>query len=185
MRRLSLWLQRKTSGWLALAALLLFVAFMTFVLPRQAQDAAQHSGAAGSPDTSLTYSADDLYAWAEAYGADGRRAYIRARFTFDVIWPLVYTFFLVTALSTLTPRAFPPTSLWQRANIVPLLAFLFDLLENSATALTFARYPAPTPVLATLAGPFTALKWLFVGAGFVLLLVSALFSLRTLQRRKT
>src|SRR5690606_2460695 len=153
-----------------LAALLLFLAFTALVLPRQAAQAEQATGGAGTPDTTLFYTADDLYGWAEAYGESGRAAYVRARLTFDVVWPLVYTFFLTTALSWLMPRAFAGR-MWARANLLPLLAILFDFLENGAAALVMARYPAATPVVDTLAGPLTFLKWLFVGASFALLLL--------------
>ena len=42
------------------------------------------------------YSTSDLYEMAQSYGADGRGLYVKARFTFDLVWPLVYTLFLVT-----------------------------------------------------------------------------------------
>ena len=64
-----------------------------------------YAGELGTPDTSLYYTAADLYRMAEGYGPQGRTAYIRARFTFDVAWPLVYLAFLVTALSWLINRA--------------------------------------------------------------------------------
>lgn len=171
---LSDWLNNKTSGSLALAALVLFVAFTAVVLPRQAAQAEQVSGDAGSPDSSFFYSANDLYNWAEMYGEQGRRAYVRARLTFDVVWPLVYTLFLVTALSWLMRRAFPQHRLWSRSNLAPLLGMLFDFLENGAAALVMARYPQTTPIVASLAGFLTALKWLFVYGSFVLLLVGVL-----------
>jgi hypothetical protein len=103
---------------------------------------------------------------------------VRARFTFDVIWPLVYTAFLVTAISWTFGRAFPPDSRWQRANLVPLLAALFDLLENVSTSLVMARYPAQTPVAAALAPIISATKWLFVTGSFVLLVIGAIAAVR-------
>lgn len=63
---------------------------------------------------------------AEAYGESGRQAYIRARFTFDLVWPLVYTLFLATAISWVLGRAFALDSCWQRANLAPLLNAIFD-----------------------------------------------------------
>lgn len=186
MIRFSHWLQKRTTGWLALAALLLFVAFTALVLPRQAAQAEQVTGSARSPDTALFYTAAQLYGWAEAYGAEGRAAYVRARLTFDVVWPLVYTFFLVAALSWLMPRAFPAGSVWARANLVPLPAMLFDFLENGATALVMSRYPASTPVVDALAGLLTFLKWLLVGGSFALLLVGlAGLGWRWLRRART
>lgn len=174
MIRLSRWFQEKTTGKVALGTLILFLAFTALVLPRQATQAEQYTGDAGSPDSSFFYTADDLYDWAGAYGETGRRAYVRARVTFDVVWPLVYTLFLVTALSWIMGRAVPAKSAWARANLVSVLGMIFDFLENGAAALVMTRYPDETPVIASLAGFLTALKWLFVYASFALLLFGVL-----------
>ena len=168
-KRLSDGLRRASTGWVALAALGILVLFMALVLPGQSRSAAEAGRGAGSPDTSFVYSAGDLYRMAEAYGPEGRAAYVRARATFDVAFPLVYTFFLVTAISWVFARAFPPDSRWQRANLVPLFGALFDLLENAATSLVMARYPAQTPAAAALAPVFTLVKWVFVIGSFLLL----------------
>jgi hypothetical protein len=170
-KRLSDWIHRVSTGWVALAALVIFVLFTGLVLPRQASVADADTGDAGSPDTSLYYTADQLYQMAEGYGEEGRKAYIRARFTFDLIWPVVYTVFLATAMSWVNRRAFAVDSLWQRVNIVPVLGALSDYLENTATSVVMARYPSPTVVVDTLAGFITVVKWVFVNGSFVLLLL--------------
>ena len=163
------WLRRASTGWVALAALVIFLLFTALVLPQQASQAEQETGQTESPDTSLFYSPRALYRMAEAYGEEGRRAYVRARFTFDLVWPLVYTLFLVTATCWAFGRAFPPGSRWQRANLVPLLAALFDYLENVSTSIVMLRYPAQTPVVDLLAPVFTLFKWALLGAAFLLL----------------
>ena len=78
-KRISSWLRRVSTGWVALSALVIFLLFSVVVLPRQSATADEVAGGAGSPDMSLYYSADDLYQMAEAYGEQGRKAYIRAR----------------------------------------------------------------------------------------------------------
>jgi len=167
--RVSDWLGRVSTGRVALAALVLFLLFTALVLPQQASQAEQATGSAESPDTSLFYSPQALYRMAEAYGEEGRRAYVRARFTFDLVWPLVYMLFLVTATSWAFRQAFPPDSRWQRANLVPLLALLFDYLENASTSIVMLRYPAHTAVVDLLAPLFTLFKWGLLGAAFLLL----------------
>jgi hypothetical protein len=152
--------------------LIVFVLFMVLVLPRQAASTEVGLGEAGSPDMSLWYTPRVLYQTAEAYGEEGRRAYVRARFTFDLIWPMVYAAFLGTAISWLTRRAFPADSLWQRANLAPLLGLLLDYAENASTSLVMLRYPARTPVVEWLAPLFTLFKWLFVGGSFLLLTIA-------------
>jgi hypothetical protein len=164
-------MRRVSTGWVALATLVVFVAFSALVLPAQAAKAEADAGDAGTPDTSLYYSAQELYRMAEAYGERGRAAYVRARFTFDVIWPVVYTLFLSTAIGWLFGRAYAADSRWQCANLVPLLGAAFDYLENLSTSVVMLRYPARTAVVDGLAPLFTVMKWAFVGGSFVLLVV--------------
>ena len=67
-------------------------------------------------------------------------------------------------------RTFQPDSRWRLANLAPVIGVVLDYLENLSTSIVMLRYPNRTPGLVTLAPVFTALKWLFVSAGFVLLL---------------
>jgi hypothetical protein len=176
-RRISDWLSRVSTGWVALVAIVIFLLFTALVLPQQASKAAQETGGADAPDTSFFYTPNDLYDMAESYGAQGRQAYIRARFTFDLVWPLVYTLFLVTAISWVFRKAFAPDSRWQRTNLAPLLGAMFDYLENVSTSLVMGRYPVQTPVVDLLAPVFTALKWGFLGVSFLLLLVGVVVAI--------
>jgi hypothetical protein len=171
-RRISAWLHRVSTGWVTLVAVVVLLLFMVFVLPAQSANSAGAEGA-GSPDTSLFYTPRDLYRMADAYGPQGRADYIRARFTFDLVFPIVYTFFLVTTIGWLTRRAFASDSRWQLANLIPLVGALFDYLENVATSVVMARYPEMTTAVAVLASVFTPIKWLFVVGSFVLLLIVA------------
>lgn len=174
LKKFSDWIRRVSTGWVALLALVLFLLFTALVLPGQAAKAEIDTGSARSPDTSFFYTAQDLYEMAEAYGEEGRRAYVRARFTFDLIWPLVYTVFLCTGISWIFQKAFAPDSPWQRANLAPLLGALFDYLENASTSVVMVRYPSPTALVDTLAAVFTLAKWVFVLGSFVLLLVGVI-----------
>lgn len=160
---------------LLLVSILVFSLFIFLVLPEMSVRLAAASGSGLSPDTSLFYSAAELYEMAAAYGTEGRAYYVSTRFTFDLAWPLAYLLFLSMSLSFLLPRALgraQPTKL----NLLPLGAFLFDLLENSAVALVFHLYPRPLPLAASLAPWFTLIKWLFVSASFLLLLLILVLS---------
>ena len=163
------WLYKVSRGWVALSALGIFMLFSALVLPDQADRAEMASGSAASPDTSLYYSAEDLYRMAEAYGEQGREAYVRARFTFDLIWPLVYTVFLSTGISWVYGMAFAPESRRQLANLTPIAGALLDYLENLSTSLVMLRYPKRTLMVDVLAPVFTLMKWVLVGGSLVLL----------------
>lgn len=178
-------LRRASTGRMALLALLIFASFTAIILPRQAARSEQETGSSASPDTSFLYSRVELYQMAESYGDEGRQSYVRARFTFDLVWPLVYTLFLVTSISWLSGRAFTPDSPWQRANLVPVLAALFDYLENLATSLVMLRFPDQTPVVDLLAPVFTLLKWSLLTASFALLLLGIVIAMvRWISRRR-
>ena len=170
------WLHRISNGWVTLIGLVVFILFTALVLPGQSTRDDESIGDAGSPDLSFYYSADDLYRMAEAYGEQERAEYIRVRFTFDLVWPLVYTFFLATAISWIFAGAFSEGSKWQLANLAPVLGMLFDYLENIATSFVMWRYPSHTPVVDWLAAIFTSLKWILIGTSFVLLLMGALIA---------
>lgn len=169
--KLSNWFLKFSTGRFTLAFLVIFLVFSALVLPDQAARAEVYSGDVGSPDTSLFYSAAELYRMAEAYGPEGRAAYIRARYTFDVVWPLVYMAFLVTSISWLIKRLGLDWATWGRLNLVPVAGVLFDFLENFSAATAMARYPQTTPVIDHLAGVFTLVKWIFVGGSFLLLFI--------------
>lgn len=167
-----------------LITLIIFIGFIATVLPEQALQAEAAANGADSPDGSFFYSAADLYQSAATFGESGRQAYIRARWSFDVIWPLVYTLFLTTSISWVFGKAFPRTSKFQLANLIPFLGMAFDFLENSATTVVMARFPNPAPIAAHLAPIFTPIKWGFVNGSFVVLLVGLLFLLRNKLRKK-
>lgn len=122
---------------------------------------------------------------AEGYGEAGRVNYIQARFTFDLIWPLVYTFFLVTCLSWIYGRALTAESKWRKINLLPVLGMVGDYLENISTSAVMWRYPLPTPIIDWMAGVFTALKWLFIGCSFAGLLIGgAILIWKTISQDK-
>jgi hypothetical protein len=168
--RFSNWLYQASNGWVALLALIVFLLFAVLVLPGQSAQAENEMAQVGSPDLSLWYSPRQLYGMAEAYGEQGRRAYVRARFTFDLIWPLVYGAFLSTAVSWLYAKALTAGSRWRWINLVPPLGVAFDYLENLSTSLVMLRYPSQTPLVDILAPLFTLIKWALVGGSFALLL---------------
>jgi hypothetical protein len=167
-----------------IAALALFVLFMVFVLPRQAEVSSRQLAGVGSPDMSFIYSADEIYAWAEAYGTDGREAYVQVRWSFDLAWPIVYGFFLVASISWVGRRAYRTGSRAHLLNLVPVAAVLLDYAENVLTSLVMLRYPTQTVVAATLASPVTVVKWLCVGGSFIALLAGLLAWIWRLLRER-
>jgi hypothetical protein len=177
LARVSEWLYSASTGKVAAVSILVFVVFTALVLPAQSRAAGEYSSGVGSPDMSFFYSSEELTRIAEAYGESGRAAYVRARFTFDLIWPIVYAFFLATTISWTFQRVFPPSSVIRRGNLLPLAAALFDYLENIATSIVMLRYPNSAPLLGNLAPVFTLLKWSLIVGSFGLLLFAGILLL--------
>jgi len=178
MKKLSDYINKISSGWVTLICLATFLLFSVLVLPAQSEEANVYSGEVGSPDTSLYYSADELYQFAEAYGAQGRSDYVRARVTFDVVFPIMYLAFLTTTISWATQKSGMNGRFWQHLNLVPVFGLFFDYLENGATSIVMMRYPETTPLLPTLAGIFTCIKWIFVGGSFAMLVLVLALAVR-------
>ena len=179
------WFYKISKGWLVIADILVFVTFGMTVLPGQSTQMETYSAGVGSPDMSFFYTPADLTHMAEAYGAEGRQAYIHARFTFDLAFPLVYTLFLITGISWLLNRLLPAANPWRKLNLIPLAAMLFDLLENICASWVMSAFPAQLNFVARAASIFTPLKWLFVGTSFALLAASAVIALyKSRMKRK-
>lgn len=174
MQRISNYFYQKTSLWVFLGSLVLFVLFMILVLPGEAARSDEVIGEVPSPDTSFYYSRDMLYQIAEDYGQEGRYYYIDSRITFDIIWPLVYTFFLINAISWMMDKTILEESKLRLLNLVPLAGMLFDFLENIANMVVMFRYPQPTDILASLAGMLTSIKWMLVSGSFLILVFAIL-----------
>ncbi len=161
----------------------LFLFFMLTVLPGMAVRTEEMTGSTASPDTSFLYTARDLYEMAEAYGAAGRAFYISTRFTFDIIWPLVYLLFL-TAVITALFRPFDRGSPWRKANLLPWGGVTFDFLENMGASVVMHRYPLPTPLIAELTPIFTFIKWLLIAASMAVIVLGILLRLVRHRRYK-
>jgi hypothetical protein len=167
INKISTWLIKVSNIWIMLLTLLVMVLFMIFVLPGQAASAELNAGGSISPDTSFFYAPGDLLQAANEYGLEGRKEYIVARWTFDLVFPLVYIGFLVTGISWFFQN-FENSAEWiGYSNLLPIAAGLFDYLENIGASLVMAQFPAQLPGLALLTAIFSGVKWLFIAGSFL------------------
>ena len=130
-----------------------------------------------SPDMSFFYTVEELYEMAESYGAEGRRNYIIMRFTFDLVFPLIYGGFLISALGWL----YDVDGLlkWRnRVVLLPFSALLFDYLENISTATVMWFYPKRVSSVGVLATFFTPMKWILLSCAFLALIPSLIIRIR-------
>lgn len=157
----------KMPYWLGLVSTLLFAYFISVVLPSQSALAIEN-GLLESVDTSWFYNGTHLYAIAESYGESGRSFYILQRWTFDLIWPIVY-FAFIFSLSALLYTSIGLSKMNRWILSFSWISIGFDYLENSMVSIVMARYPSPTWIIADLAGTATSLKWVFLSLSFLVL----------------
>lgn len=159
---LSRWIRRKNKTVYLWASFIIFALFMITVLPNVSETTKNITGTNISPDTSFIYSSQKLYDIAESYGEVGRAYYIRSRFSFDIVWPIVYLFFLTSMITFLFNSSL---------NLIPFIGVLFDFLENLGASYVMFRYPLDTGFIAKVTPMFTLLKWIFIFTSFVLILI--------------
>ena len=155
------------NGYLSLATTFIFILFTIFVLPNEAQKG-EMLGFVSGPDTSFFYTADQLYMIADDYGAVGRAFYINQRFTFDIIWPLVYGSWLFITTGYLAKK----NTFKKLKNLIymPIIAVGFDFTENIATSVVMYRYPLKTIILDHVAGFATLFKWITLSVSILIVL---------------
>lgn len=153
-----------------LVASIVFIIFMAAVLPRVAAYSKEAIGVSESPDMSFGNNEMDLYELAEAYGESGRRIYIILRWTFDLIWPLVYgafLFFWIAKLSELNRLK----GIVSKVYLIPVIGMVLDYLENMGASLVMGLYPKQIPAAVLLVPYITLLKWGTLGVAFIVLFI--------------
>jgi hypothetical protein len=160
-------LKNKINGWLVLITLMVFIVFTATVLPYEAARGLE-AGLSESIDTSFLYSPNDLYRIIDLYTRQVRLAYIYQRFSFDLVWPLIYGLFIITTTTYLLQKL-NNNNLFKLIYF-PIFAVLFDFLENICVSLLMFIYPTRLNLVAYLASIFTSLKWLTLTYSFIQIL---------------
>jgi hypothetical protein len=150
-----------------------FILFMVTILP-WVSGLSQEAGLTQSIDTNFSFDPSTIYPIVASYGADGRLFYLIQRWTFDLIWPLVYAWPLFVTL-----RKYPIG----RLALLPWLATALDYLENSVFTILVALYPLELSWLPILGVLMSLLKWIALGTSMVLSLLVPIFF--AFKRKKT
>lgn len=173
-------LDKKINWMVVFVSLILFAIFIAVVLPKVSAYTEEAVGGMGSPDTSLLYSGRDLYEIAKSYGEEGRSNYVVIRWTFDVLWPLAYLFFL---LSTSVQLAKPMKSSWLgKLYWFSILAAGFDYLENTLVTIIMVAFPEELFGLGNIASIASLFKWIWLSLAFAAVLLLLLVRIIRLFR---
>lgn len=170
MKKYSEYIYKIVNLKLLIISTIIFLFFLFFILPSEAEKSYNITGIKESPDTNLFYSTDYLYEISEKYGEKGRQYYIRSRYTFDIAWPLSYFFFL-TIFMTYIIKNLNINNKLKYLNLSPLLGTIFDFLENSSVSIIMYRFPLETKIIDFLAPIFTLSKWIFIFISFAVIII--------------
>lgn len=165
-------------GWLVLVLLVLDVFFAGLVMPLIGGLMQGGQGGIQPLDLMMFQTPDKLFAMIEKYGESTRIFYRNAELTADIIYPIVYLFFFSLAISWLFQRGFAPTSSMRKLNVVPVGAFIFDLLENLTIVTLLSMFPSQPIALGWLLFLFTSIKWLFAFISIALILIGLVMALK-------
>ena len=170
MRRLAQFFKRLSTGPLVVVATVIFIVFITSILPGQKAKMDSYAGEVGTIDLSFFPLPGQVYAMAEAYGEDGRHHYIVSRVSLDIAWPLAYTFFMVSLITFCLVRVHGSESRWVHLNLAAVAVLVLDFIENGLAAVVMSAYPDRLDGIVYIMATITATKWIMMGiTGGVLL----------------
>lgn len=132
----------------------LFLIFLFVVLPMMSFLNTFISKQSLSFDTNFLFHVDQYYTIRNSLGENGRLYYIFERFTFDLIWPVVYTLFFLSLAQYI--------HLKNKKKVIVVLSFssiIFDYLENIFAVIFVLLYPSTAHYLIYMLMIFTILKW--------------------------
>jgi len=160
-----------TSGWRVFILFLANALMTGYIMPVAGAIMALAANNSVRPlDLMFFYTPERAFEMIEKYGETGRSIYFKIELTADIIYPMIYTLFFGLLISWLFQRAFKPDSPMQKWNLMPVGAWLFDLLENAGIVSMLTMYPSEPEILAWITMLFGALRWgfLLVTIGLVL-----------------
>ncbi len=155
-------LEKISTGPLAIVSTVIFVLFITTILPGQKAKMDTYAGEVGTIDLSFFPLPDQVYTMAEAYGEDGRHKYIITRASLDIVWPLAYAFFMVSVITFCVRHIHGSDSKLVHFNLAAVAVLLFDFAENGLAAVVMAAYPDRFDWLVYIMATVTATKWIMM-----------------------
>lgn len=168
---------QKVKFWQALLSALLFLLALNVLLPVMSNA----SGNITTPDSDFFYNSIRLKEIGETYSHADVLAYTKTRFTYDLLWPLIYGFYMVSTIAYMT-NSWKNVSLLKLLYTLPFIAVFFDFIENILCSLYFLEIAQE---LAGFLAPIASrLKWLtillilFIQA--ILIIISLLKSIKKL-----
>lgn len=126
-------------------------------------------------DLQFSYTPEKAYQLLAQFSAEDLKTYQIVELTVDVVYPLLYGFFLSLLIFQFRKNYV--------LAIVPLLAILADFFENTGIALLISSLPKQLNTVASITSFFSSLKWSLIFISFLLILILGIQKL-TLSRKR-
>ena len=150
-----------------------FVFAMVVILPAVSYNASI-AGLNESIDTNFSFDPQAIYSILDGYGESGRIFYVRQRWTFDLIWPLIYGMPLYLTLNRFVLSLH---KLLKWIKVTPLLAVLFDYLENVVFTFLALSFPSQFVYLEILGVMLSFIKWVLLMTAMISTLIYSMLAL--------
>lgn len=134
-----------------------------------------------APESVLFDMSPTGYSYAEAIellqilGLEGRRAYLTVQLPIDLIYPLMFAISYSLLITWVLKQFLPMQSKWFLVAFIPVLAGMFDYLENAVVASMLHVFPDVSETLVASASSFTIVKSGLTTLFFVVLLVALVY----------
>ncbi|MVM40166.1 hypothetical protein GO730_25265 [Spirosoma sp. HMF3257] len=149
----------RTASWKTLLlGIVLYIPFPAYLFKNlEAQMNALAGKKIGPIDLLVGYDPARISQMVADYGSEGRAIYAQGELTYDLAYPVIYTFLFCVILSLVfRNRSYAP---FQLVNIVPVGIWGFDLLENACIVYLLKSYPESSPSITSLCSVLTNAKW--------------------------
>lgn len=147
----------------------IFTLFIVLVLPFVNDLTYRLIGVKESIDTGFITDLSKIYKIRDEYGPEGRKYYIILRFTFDIVWPIVYFLFIASITGYLT-KHLKNSSEHRYINYLPILAVSLDFLENILASIFMIIHPYTFDLLVFLIIVVSLNKWVWILFSFIQIL---------------
>lgn len=144
----------------------LFVLAMVFLLPHMSSLMDQFDNLGTPPDLNFGFNNLGIQTYRNALGFEGRDMYIFIRWTYDILWPIIYTFFFVNVLYLIVKKGDYSIKLVY----LSVLPFVLDILENTLASIFMVVFPSEATILVFLIAVISTFKWLSIGFFFIFII---------------
>lgn len=176
MENIIAWFFRTTHIRLVIIMCVIYLIFPLYLLPNII-----NTGSVGPLDLLFWYDHDTLYQMLSNYGESVRSRYMIGLLTVDVAYPIYYGTLLALIFALVFKKLTIPFS--KKIILVPYVAVLFDLTENSLLVYLLNSFPIKHIEIANLAGYITAIKWSAFGVIATTIIYLVIYGIQSRKRK--